>query len=768
MSHGNSDNPTGILEGPSQPKHYVPTQEEREEAGCVFQKFTEFEQWRRPYDYVWEFDRLFLKGNQYIGRDPTTNEVLRVSRKVDDKGRAGSTENILRSTARACVGKLTRIIPTCEVLPRTDDQSELRAAVIATSFLDYISVKESLRVKYKQGAESLMWAGTTVYHVCWDRRRGRDLAWCKQCFFTADVNRVGEPCRRCEMQFELEAEQSNMQRQQMFQQIAMSNAATGQLPPEPPPMAEPQQAMPMEKMNEGDIRVDRLDLREFFPEPGVSDPRKMRCAFIRTARPVSDLRAEFFEHAEHIKSQDGIYTDRTVVYYGGATNVRSETTYLRDHAYHIQYFEAPSAKHPDGQIIHYVNDIVVRKTPNYYWKLFKRLPFFFNWFERSEGELYGDSPVRDAWMPQRERNRLRTQIREWRELSFRPRLLKPQNSSLGIDELDAKPGRIFSFNAFAGKPSFLETPPIPQYVYEDLVSLETAIRRPFGVTDQEVGTAGGDPSGRYAAIQEAQSNESIAPIFVENNDEWKELHRAILLLGQHYYTEDRMWTVYGKERVYSNSFAKANLSPGWDIQISETDSLSKNPAIRQEQVRSYLADGVFTDPRTGAVDYRTYMRVAGIRLPGAGPDIVGAEHAYAASIPERVMRGEPFQPQPWDDARIMCEELLAWLRGPGRTQEAPADVVMMVGQIYMYYLQLLQVPELDLMGSPGTAPGQPAQAAGPNGFGAGAMPGQQPTGQPAAKPAQQGGVAQNAAAIVQNADRAGEALSRGASKPHEG
>jgi hypothetical protein len=551
----------------------------------------------------------------------------------------------------------------------------------------------------------------------------------------------------------------------MMQQISQQNAMSGMPPPEPPPPAETKQAQPMIKMNEGDIKVDKLDIREFFPEPGVSDPRKMRCAFIRRARPVSDLRAEFYQFAEHIDSQTGIYTDKTVTYFGSNVAVKTSVNTLQDHAYHIEYHEAPSVKHENGRIIHYVNDIVVRTTPNYAWKLLKRLPFYYNWFQKIEGELYGESPTRQAWMPQRERNRLRTQIREWRELSFRPRLLKPQNANLGIDELDAKPGRIFSYNAFAGKPAFLETPTIPQYVYEDLAQLETAIRRPFGVTDQEMGAATGDPSGRFAAIQEAQSNESIGPIFVENNNEWKELHRGILTFGQHFYTEDRLWTVYGKERVYSNSFAKANLQPGWDIQIAETDSLSKNPAIRQEQVRAYLTDGVFTDPRTGQPDFRTYMRVAGIKLPGAGPDIIGSEHAYAASIPDKIMRGEPFQPQPWDDARIMCEELLGWLRGPGRTNEVPPDAVAMVGQLFLYYQQLLAVPELDLMGTPGAPPGQPQAGASPNGFGAGPMPGQQP--QAAPKPQQQGGVAQEAASVVQAADRAGEAAVR-SNRPHEG
>lgn len=769
MSDANtkSDNPTGILEGYTPAKPFTPDSEMRERVGLVMRKFFISDRNRRTYEHNWEFYKLYLQGNQLVGKDLTTGQTVRVSLRPEDSKRLLSIENLLSPTARACVGKLSRIIPGWEILPRTDDLSEMRAAMVATSFLEYIAIKESLRVKYLRAQRTLMWCGTAIFQLCWHREAGENLSWCKVCRYEGDLDKVGTPCPRCTMQFEMEAIEANTKRGLAHNELSIIAAEHGTLPPEPPPQAQPKEAPLLVRANNGDIVVENIDPREFFPEPGVSDPAKLRWVILRRARPVAELRDDFPEFAQYIKAEGGIYTDRSVRFYGNLSSSQTETSYLEDNAYHYEVHEAPSAKHREGRILHIINNIEVKVTPNYYFQKLGRLPFYFQWFERRDGELWGEAPIAQAWHMQRERNRLRTQLREHRELTLRPKLLKPQKTKLGVDEITTTPGEILEYNSFAGIPKYLDLPAIPVYAYEDLQQLASGIKLQFGVTDQEMGDASGDQSGRFAAILEAQSSESIAPILVENTEEWKQLGRGILILGQSHYSPDRLWTVNGKERVRTGSFSKANLKPGWDIQISETDSLSKNPALRQQQTREYLNDGVFTDMRTGIVDMRLYMRTAGLKLPGSGPDVSSAEHAYAAAIPEKMAKGEPFQPKPWDDARICVEELVGWLRGEGRN--APDELQFAVGQVFQFYLSMMPATpaDLNLMGMPGVPNQPPMQAGAPSGFGSGAMPGQAKQGQQPAQPQSQAPVAQQAAQTVKAADKAGEQAARGTQK-HEG
>lgn len=757
-----SVNPTGILEGYTKRQPFHPTNEMRELASQLREKFRDAEKHRMPFDFVWTFNHLYLQGNQIIGRDVDTNQIVRIRLRPEDRKHLLSIENLLRPTARACVGKLTRVIASCEVLPATEDTRELEAVAVANGLLEHISVKEGLRVKYLKAKRTLMWCGTAVYQTAWDRTAGRDRAWCNVCDHTDELELVGQPCPQCTLENEVKAQESFMKMQQAYATIAQQRAQAGLPPPEPPQQPQSEPGPPMVKANEGDIVVHKLDTREFFPEPGVSDHRKITWTFVRRAIPVVKARAMFPEAALFIHAEDGIYSDKTLQFYGNLqTSAQMRITYLKDYCYVYEYHEIPSEFHDGGRIIYMVNDIVPRIDDNVYYQLFGRLGFFYDWFERNENDLWGESPIVQAWRPQRERNKLLTQGREHRELTMRPKMLVPSSANIGIDEISTTPGEVIKYNAFAGQPRYLETPELPAYYQNELERMRQSVQLQFGTTDQEMGVAAGDPSGRYAAIAEAQSTESMAPLMVEGMDEWKELHRALLLLAQHFYRSDRTFTVYGHDRVRSFSWAMCNLKPGWDIILSESDSLSSNRALRQQQAREYLNDGVFMDPRTGGPDFRKYMRVAGLKIPGVGPDQDSNEHSYFAKVPEMVAQGIPFSPQIEDDAAIAVEELQGWLRGPGRT--APAPVVQTIRQIFMWYLQRMAAPGPTQPPGPSNPQTQTALGQGP-----GPMPQQNDPSVPKpVQPAQQGSIAQDTARQVQNADANAEAAVRG-SAAHEG
>ena len=753
MENPRSGDPIGIFEGYSKTKPSYPPHVEREMVSKIKEMFTEAEVDRRSRDTTWEFNKYYLEGFQMIGRDQITGETLRVNVRPEDSKRLLSMENKLRPVGRALVGKLCRVIPSCDATPRSEDQDDLKAAVVKTSFLDYIYEKERLRVKYKRAQETLLYAGTAVYELCWDRLAGGLVSWCKTCYYQGQKADAGTPCPRCQAQFEMEFMDSQMKREAMAIEVGASS---------PPPQAEKKEASLLEPVREGDILIKKLDTREFFPEPGCCDHLKLRYAFVRPAIPVTQAREMFADDTIH--AEDGIIVDRQLNYMAAMGNVKSTSTYLKDHVYHFACHEAPTAQYPKGRIVHIVNDRIKRITPNYYYEDLGRLPFYFNWFQRNDGELWGESFINQAWHIQRERNRGLTQIREWSELTVRPKLLKPQRTKLGVDEITTTPGEILEFNPFAGKPSYLEVPALPEFMYANLDRQDAAIREQASVTEEEMGRAAADSSGRYAAIADAQSSETVAPILVENNDEWAAMHKGILILGRKYYSRFRTWTVTGKDRIRTYSFDGISADDNYDVTISQIDSLSKNPALRRQEAREYLADGVFTDPSTGMPDFQLYMRVAGLKIPGVGPDVQGHEESYFSTLPERLDAGEPFTPRPWDDSRIAVKTLVGWLRGAGRS--APEPLQMQIGLIYMYYLSMMQPMPSDnkITGSPGVPMQQapPAQV----GMGPGAMPGSSP-GPQQTKPQQQGSIAQDSANTIRQADQAGEKAIRGSQK-HEG
>ena len=147
-------------------------------------------------------------------------------------------------------------------------------------------------------------------------------------------------------------------------------------------------------------------------------------------------------------------------------------------------------------------------------------------------------------------------------------------------------------------------------------------------------------------------------MIVENVEEWKEIHRAVLIMAQKYYDDTRTYSVLGSDKLHNYSWKDADLKSGGDITLNEDDSLSKNPAIRLSQAERLLQSGVFLDPVTGMPDVKAFSKMAGIQLPGSSIDTAGAERAYFSQVPEMLAQGKEVNPKPWDDAKIAAEELL--------------------------------------------------------------------------------------------------------------
>jgi hypothetical protein len=756
-STGQSD-PRGVLEGHAPAEDYDIPEEERELASDLMTRFNESLRARNFWETDANFFRNFLVGNQLVLRAQSTNEVLRISVVGENSRRLHSIDNILRPTARALLGKLTRIIPSVQVQPATTDQAELRAALVADTFIDHMTNQLKLRTKYLGACRHLTWAGTAFLQVVWNKAGGREIAWCKECKYTGEADEIGGDCPRCALENEAEADAKNqeiMVRQQALQQQAAMQGGLGpetQMPPEPVQPAAPPE---LKRVMEGDIEVRLHDPRDVYPEPGVSNIEDMRWFCVRKARHISKLRREYPKFAKYMHSETGLYTDRAIGFYGHSYNSRAEVQDLEDHAWEYEFTEVPSAKYPEGRVIKMVNDMIVDHTFNPAHML-GRVPLFVFRFEKNDGEFWGESFVAQAWHIQKERNKLMTQLRTHRELTNNPQKLVPMQARISQTEWDDQPGRVITYNPIGGKPDYVSLPAFPAYVYSELDRMRIAIQEKAGVTDQEMGRGGGDTSGRFAAIQEAQASESIAPIMVDNNEEWTELHRAILMFAQQYYSDDRFWTVTGRDRMMTHTFKELNLSPGWDVYLADEDSLSRNPALRLQDAERLLQLGVFTDAQTGVPDMRAFKRAAGLKLPGVGPDLDGGERSYAAEIPRLIKEGKGFQPAPWDDALIIVEELLGWLRGPGRHEDQ--DVVAQVGQIWMMYMQeLVETGRADpklTMSQAGM--GQPAGQQNPGNMAIGGQPG----------PRQPQNTDSDAAQITQQADQAAEGVAR-AGQPHE-
>lgn len=698
---------------------------------------------KRGRELGWEYNRLLQRGEQYIAQDVSTGEIIRLAFEESPNDLL-SVDNLLLETSRAAVGKYIRIIPSVVVLPRTEDRADMRAAEVIDSFAAFQWDNLAMKLLYKRAMEYIMWAGTAPFEPCWDKHKGRKLGYCSVCHFASDVEQPGEPCPVC----------------------MVTNADPTLLAlygdPKRAQGGPPQQ---LTEICEGDVALRLHDPRDFFPEPGIAEVADMQYCYTKTAQPVNLVRQWHPDKAGLIKSQDGIYTDRAAVYaLGNSQSTRYDSQALVGHCYYHRFHLAPTGRQKKGTIVTMVNDRIMEVVESPYYQLFGQLPFEALRGDREARVFWGIPPIDNAGALQKERNTLSTQARENRELTGNPKLLVGENSGIDVERMNTIPGEVLKVKPTPfGRPAFLIPPAFAQYVYAEFDRLARALRGKFGVTDNEAGIAPADQSGRLGAILEAQGNEAISPIVLENMHSWIKIQYFCILIGQKYYSRDRKWAIRGQDMPKSYSFGSVDaIRSGWNLMLADEDSLSKNPALRLQQALLLWDKGIYIDPATQLPNVKKFLRHANLRMPGMVPDSEGTHRAYAANIPNRIREAisdgkPPFMPRPWDDALVCADELGEWLRAEG--DKAPEPITREVFNVWIIYAQAALAMGADPRALPNMALAPPPP---PGGQGAPGAPAQLPTGPGTGAPAATSG--QEAGQLVQQADAQAEGMARAGRK----
>lgn len=693
-----SEDYAGLFDGYPQTEQYDSPEDDEELAKRLSEWFTRTSQAKASYESDWELYRLYVKGDQLVVRHRDTGEIVKLT--AEDSKRLRSVNNQLRPTARSLVGKLTRSIPTCVVLPATADFEDQHGARTASQFLSMIRRKEELDIKYLEVNNKLPWAGNAFMQVAWDADAGREIVFCEiDGFFDYNMELEGTACPTCVAQ---RTEELALQQQQIMEQAsaeidtlsegrpAGEQVGVDELSLEEPPMQQlgplplDMEPPPLGAAKEGDVKIHVRDPRDVYVDPGVEDIKRAQRLCFREATNISVARQRFPEFAHVIGPEDNIYTERTAEIRFNNIDSHGETEYLDDHVYVYEYHEAATPQYPKGRLIYVVNDKIVEEVESPYHNL-GRFPFYHFGFDKNDGEFWYEPFVAQAWHRQREINQVETQLREHVELLLRPKFFRAIGSRISADELTATTDQVISYNAAAGRNYFEVPPPVPRDVWNRQGQLSADIRQQAAITEQEQGLTTQDVSGRAMAIIEAEADQQVGPILIRNNAEWKEMHRAVLMLAQDYYHPKRLFLSVGSEGLQSYSFSEITLTPGYDVQVEQEDGLSRNPAVRITQALDLLNAGVFTDMSTGVPDIKQFMLHAKINLPQAGYNIEATERASASQVPYLIENGEQHIPQLEDDPVIFSEELIGWLRGPGR--RADQSIREQVREVWKFYTQ---------------------------------------------------------------------------------
>lgn len=625
-----------------------------------------------------------------------TGELIRLSH--EDGKRLRSFKNSLRPTARSLVGKLTRAIPNVRVIPPSADFEDAHGAQVADALLGNIRRREKLSLKYQEALECLPWAGNGYLELLWNPLKGEKQAYCEPCGYTGHKSMVGDICPQClaQRQMEMMAQAASTEMlQEQADAEALANAQpdpfTGDMVAQlnavqPPPLEQmgalpvDQEPAPLVEIMTGDLEVVCHDPRDVYVEPGIKCVSEARWWGYEKIIPVSTARKMFPQFALFIQAEAGI--DAARINETDSLSAGVET--YDNHVRHKRIYEIPTEAYPEGRVIDKVGDVVVSEKANVYYTEFGRHNLFHFGWDHNVGEFFYEPFIEQAWHRQRELNNNETAIREHTELLLKSKILVPLGSRITTDEFSATSAQVTAYNRSAGEPLKWDPPQTPPDLWVRGTQLSADIRELAGVTDADVGLSQADPNGRATAIIQAEADQQLSPITRRNNAEFCDLHRCILILVQIRYAPDRTWTVAGPDGTEVYHFYEMNVLDQVDVELEEHDGLSNNPAIRLQQCNDLAAMGYFGDMATGTFDKKAFARAAKLHDPGAGYDMEATERAAAAAIPEMIENGMMVTPNTFDDPILFAEELLAWLRGPGR--RADQMLVQQVEMIWQFYV----------------------------------------------------------------------------------
>lgn len=155
----------------------------------------------------------------------------------------------------------------------------------------------------------------------------------------------------------------------------------------------------------------------------------------------------------------------------------------------LTYYERPNPKRPEGVVCTVVGDKIVDGPHPWPFPFKDRLNMIVFRETKVAGRATGDTVYSAAVPIQTAYNASWSNIIEHLKLAGNARLMLPEGSVEGLDELSDLPGEMFTFNAAAGTPQWLTPATLPAWVLEEPQMLSAQIDDITGLHDVSRGVA---------------------------------------------------------------------------------------------------------------------------------------------------------------------------------------------------------------------------------------------------------------------------------------
>lgn len=472
----------------------------------------------------------------------------RLDRPRLDPWRVTLTDNRVGPVALKQLARLTKQRPAFQVVPTTDEDEDLQAALTGEKVLDFLWRHCKLR---KSLHAALLWAqitGAGFWKITWDNAKGQKVQ--------VLADETGKPVMHSE---------------------------TG-APMRPSDVADEQGQLPDGFMPKtiatGDVHVEVISPFEIYPDPIAKEMEDCEW-LIQTA----------VKSTEWVKSHYGqdVQPDADVAagpaearlfpswQMGGTSGYRGVTI--------KEYWCQPSNQHPKGRRVVWVKGKILFEDINPY----PRLPYvmFKGW--DVPGRFWPTSVIEQCKSSQTELNKFKSQVTENVHRVGNPALLAARQANI---QYSGAPGERIDFDDTVQNaiPSYLQPPQVPQWVIEQIDRAEKSIEEISGqheVSNAQV-PAGVKAASAINLLQEADDTR-LGPTISEMEEALGVAGEMLLELVAKYWTEERTIQVSGADNAWEvKGFRGAALRENTHVEVQAGSSMPRSKAAKQAAIQDVL------------------------------------------------------------------------------------------------------------------------------------------------------------------------------------
>ncbi len=486
------------------------------------------------------------------------------------KWRVRITLNKILPRYRKALTRLSSYDPSAVATPNSNETLDIDAAQLGTKVLKGLKDKVKMnRIKHRMNQWRLL-CGTSFEYAGWNSGLG------------SEIPNEDEEHQRLNIE--------NQETQNEFS--ALTNAE------------EPASPEATNKLFTGDIEVEAVNPFEIYP---LDYPESMETcnelAWVRYV-PVDWVKRKYPDKADEIKPESdstmgGMYMrkiESLISNIGFSANVSSRE---EDKVLYKRIFVRPTMDKPKGQYIVYVNGVLLENggMPNIELGKEFEMPIWKYDDLEVPGRFWGQATIEQMIPLNKAKNKNISHIIESENLMGKPKWTAVKGTT-NANAITSEPGEVIEWDATvpgAQEPKMVTPPALPAYVTLHLPAiLDRAMGDVGAMHEAESGTVvPGVTSGTAIKELKKSDEDELNPLFIQDNENKKELYQALLKMVQDKYTEQRMLKVVGIDKAMEViSFMGADLRNNTDVWIETTDMWPTSRQGRQELVFDFFNKGL--------------------------------------------------------------------------------------------------------------------------------------------------------------------------------